>query len=91
MVFTKSAFFDSFSPFKNGNFRTYLLGQGISLIGTFMQQMALQWFIWDVTQDTRWVGIVAAVTFAPAFFLMPYRLYCRPHRPAQIAHHYTVY
>lgn len=72
MVLTKSAFFDSFTPFKNANFRTYLLGQGISLIGTFMQQMALQWFIWDVTQDTRWVGIVAAVTFAPAFFLMPF-------------------
>lgn len=72
MVLTKSAFFDSFSPFKNANFRTYLLGQGISLVGTFMQQMALQWFIWDVTQDTRWVGIVAAVTFAPAFFLMPF-------------------
>lgn len=72
MELTKSAFFDSFSPFKNANFRTYLLGQGISLIGTFMQQMALQWFIWDVTQDTRWVGIVAAVTFAPAFFLMPF-------------------
>ena len=72
MVLTKSAFWDSFSPFKNANFRTYLLGQGISLVGTFMQQMALQWFIWDVTQDTRWVGIVAAVTFAPAFFLMPF-------------------
>lgn len=72
MVLTKSAFLDSFSPFKNANFRTYLLGQGISLVGTFMQQMALQWFIWDVTQDTRWVGIVAAVTFAPAFFLMPF-------------------
>jgi MFS family permease len=72
MVLTKSAFFDSFTPLKNANFRTYLLGQGISLVGTFMQQMALQWYIWDVTQDTRWVGIVAAVTFAPAFFLMPF-------------------
>lgn len=72
MVPTKSAFLDSFSPFKNANFRTYLVGQGISLVGTFMQQMALQWFIWEVTQDTRWVGIVAAVTFAPAFFLMPF-------------------
>jgi len=72
MVLTKSAFIDSFTPFRNANFRTYLLGQGISLVGTFMQQMALQWFIWDITQDTRWVGIVAAVTFAPAFFLMPF-------------------
>lgn len=72
MALTKSAFFDSFTPFKNANFRTYLLGQGISLVGTFMQQMALQWFIWEITQDTRWVGIVAAVTSAPAFFLMPF-------------------
>lgn len=72
MSIAKSHFFDAFTPFQNANFRTYLLGQGISLIGTFMQQMALQWFIWDVTQDTRWVGVVAAVTFAPAFFLMPF-------------------
>ena len=72
MVQTKSFFLDSFTPLKNANYRTYLLGQGISLMGTFMQQMALQWFIWALTQDTRWVGIVAAVTFAPAFFLMPF-------------------
>lgn len=69
---SKTFFLDSFSPLKNVNYRTYLLGQGVSLIGTFMQQMALQWFIWDITHDTRWVGIVAAVTFAPAFFLMPF-------------------
>lgn len=68
----QARFFDSFSPLKNRNYRTYLLGQGISLAGTFMQQMALQWFIWEITNDTRWVGIVAAVTFAPAFFLMPF-------------------
>jgi MFS family permease len=72
MLSTKSAFLASFTPLKNTNFRTYLLGQGVSLIGTFMQQMALQWFIWEITKDTRWVGIVVAVTFAPAFFLMPF-------------------
>jgi len=72
MLLTKSAFLASFTPLKNANFRTYLLGQGVSLIGTFMQQMALQWFIWEVTKDTRWVGIVVAMTFAPAFFLMPF-------------------
>jgi MFS family permease len=71
MTRINSTFLDSFTPFQNVNFRTYLLGQGISLVGTFMQQMALQWFIWEITQDTRWIGIVAAVTFAPAFFLMP--------------------
>ncbi|MEZ4865429.1 MAG: MFS transporter [Caldilineaceae bacterium] len=72
MASITSSFLDSFSPLVNKNFRTYLLGQGISLTGTFMQQMALQWFIWEITQDTRWVGIVAATTFAPSFFLMPF-------------------
>jgi MFS family permease len=37
-----------------------------------MQQMALQWLVWEITQDTRWIGIVAATTFAPGFFLMPF-------------------
>ncbi len=72
MILTKAHFFDSFTPFRNANFRTYIMGQGVSLTGTFMQQMALQWYIWDVTADTRWVGVVAAVSFAPAFFLMPF-------------------
>lgn len=72
MVTSKSAFIDSFTPFRNGNVRTYLIGQGISLTGTFMQQMALQWLVWEITQDTRWIGTVAAVTFAPGFFLMPF-------------------
>ncbi|MCB0110637.1 MAG: MFS transporter, partial [Caldilineaceae bacterium] len=72
MAVTRSAFFESFTPFRNSNVRTYLIGQGISLTGTFMQQMALQWLVWQITQDTRWIGIVAATTFAPGFFLMPF-------------------
>ena len=72
MALTRAAFLESFTPFRNANVRTYLIGQAISLTGTFMQQMALQWFVWDITKDTRWIGIVAAVTFAPGFFLMPF-------------------
>ncbi|MCB9149558.1 MAG: MFS transporter [Caldilineaceae bacterium] len=72
MLTARSTFLDSFTPFKNVNFRTYLMGQVVSLTGTFMQQMALQWFVWEITQDTRWIGIVAAITSAPAFFLMPF-------------------
>ena len=72
MLTARSSFLDSFTPFKNANYRTYLMGQGVSLAGTFMQQMALQWFVWELTQDTRWIGIVAAITSAPAFFLMPF-------------------
>ena len=72
MLTSRSTFLDSFTPFKNVNYRTYLMGQGVSLAGTFMQQMALQWFVWEITRDTRWIGIVTAITTAPAFFLMPF-------------------
>jgi MFS family permease len=72
MSLTRTAFIDSFTPFRNANVRTYLTGQAVSLTGTFMQQMALQWLVWEITQDTRWIGIVAATTFAPGFFLMPF-------------------
>ncbi len=72
MSLTRTAFIDSFTPFRNANVRTYLTGQAVSLTGTFMQQMALQWLVWQITQDTRWIGIVAATTFAPGFFLMPF-------------------
>lgn len=68
----QSAFWDSFTPFQNKNFRTYLLGHAISVSGTFMQQMALQWFVWEITQDTRWIGIIGALSLAPTFFLMPF-------------------
>ena len=45
MALTRAAFLESFTPFRNANVRTYLIGQAISLTGTFMQQMALQWFV----------------------------------------------
>lgn len=67
----RANFVDSFAPLEDRNFRVYMFGHTVSVIGTFMQQMALQWFVWDITEDTRWLGIITALTLAPAFFLMP--------------------
>ena len=61
----------SFSPLKNRNYRIYITGQAISLIGTFMQQVATQWYVWDITKDARWIGIIGACTFIPLFLLSP--------------------
>ncbi len=62
----------AFAPLQNRNYRIYVTGQAISLIGTFMQQVALQWLIWDITHDTRWTGVVNALLFVPMFFLGPF-------------------
>jgi MFS family permease len=63
---------DAIKPLHNRNFRTYISGQAISLIGTFMQQAAMQWFVWTITADTRWIGVVGALGFLPVFFLAPF-------------------
>jgi MFS family permease len=72
MTLFRNAVSDSLSTLKNQNYRTYVLGQFISLIGTFMQQVAQQWFIWDVTHDSRWIGIIGACAVAPVFFIGPF-------------------
>jgi MFS family permease len=62
---------DSFSPLKNRNFRIYISGQAVSLIGTFMQQVAQQWYVWDISRDPLWIGVVGAMAFVPMLVLGP--------------------
>src|SRR5882762_1772617 len=42
------------------NFRLFLLGQGISLIGTWMQSVALGWLVLDITNSPFAVGLTQA-------------------------------
>src|SRR5205085_8974026 len=57
--------------FAHRNFRLFFAGQGLSLVGTWMQQTALPWLVYRITGDARWL---AAVTFAgqfPAVVFLP--------------------
>ncbi len=71
MSVVSALFAKSFSPLKNRNYRIYITGQAISLIGTFMQQVAMQWYVWDITRDARWIGIISACTYGALFLLSP--------------------
>ena len=53
------------SPFRHRNFRLFFGGQMISLIGTWMQQVAQAWLVLELTHDPIWLGIVAAAQFMP--------------------------
>jgi MFS family permease len=54
------------------NFRLFFLGQSISLIGTWMQQVAMAWLVYPVLTDSSWwLGVVAFASQVPAFFLSP--------------------
>ena len=53
------------------NFRLYFLGQAVSLIGTWMQQVALAWLVWQITGSAWWLGLVGFASQVPSFFLGP--------------------
>ncbi|HEX6868424.1 MAG TPA: MFS transporter [Candidatus Limnocylindrales bacterium] len=60
---------DGLSPFRHRNFRLFFTGQMISLIGTWMQQVAQAWLVLELTHDPIWLGIVAAAQFLPVVIL----------------------
>jgi MFS family permease len=43
------------------NFRLFFLGQGVSLIGTWMQNVAQGWLVLELTNSPFYVGLVAAL------------------------------
>jgi len=54
------------------NFRLYWIGQGISRIGTWMQQISLPWLVLTLGGSPIQLGIVAALEFVPALVLAPF-------------------
>ncbi len=62
----------TFSSLKIRNFRLYFLGQGFSLVGTFMQGFAQSWLVLTLTGHATEVGLVSALQFGPVLFLAPY-------------------
>mgnify|MGYP000634291872 FL=1 len=66
------AFSQVFASLKNYNFRLYFGGQCISLIGTWMQQIAMSWLVFRLTGS---VLLLATVTFTaqiPILVATPY-------------------
>jgi len=53
------------------NFRLFFSGQLISLIGTWMQHVALSWLIYRLTGSAFMLGMVAFIGQFPIFFLTP--------------------
>ncbi|HZV05718.1 MAG TPA: MFS transporter [Gemmataceae bacterium] len=53
------------------NYRLYFIGQGISLVGTWMQQIAMSWLVFQLTQSSLQLSIVLFAGQIPALFLAP--------------------
>ena len=54
------------------NFRLYFSGQAVSLIGTWMQSVALVWLVLELTGSAALLGLVVAVQFLPVLLLGAY-------------------
>ena len=54
------------------NFRIFFFGQSISLIGTWMQQVAVSWLAYRLTNSPMWLGVVVFAAQMPTFFLAPF-------------------
>jgi MFS family permease len=53
------------------NFRLFFIGQSISLIGTWMQQVAMSWLVLILTDSSWWLGLVGFSSQIPSFLLAP--------------------
>lgn len=60
---------DSLSVLQNRDFRVYWLGQAVSLIGTWMQQMAQAWVVATLSQDAAILGLLAVIGSLPLLLL----------------------
>ena len=63
---------DSYSALSSKNFRTFLYGNVFSVVGVWIQRLALGWHAWQLSESALVVGIVAAAQFLPLVLLTPF-------------------
>jgi len=64
-----STLLESFSPLRIRDFRVYLGGQAISLVGTWLQVTAQGWAVWVISRSTSALGIAAMLSTLPILLL----------------------
>jgi MFS family permease len=60
-----------FVSLQSRNYRLYFTGQSISLIGTWMQNVALSWLVYRLTGSVFLLGLVGFTSQIPTFILSP--------------------
>lgn len=61
-----------FRALRYKNYRLFFIGQGISLTGTWMQQMAIGWLIYRLTKSPFMLGFVGFLGNIPTFIFTPF-------------------
>ncbi|TDN40061.1 MFS transporter [Hymenobacter sp. UV11] len=62
----------AFRSLEHRNFRLYFAGQSVSLIGTWMQRLAVSWLVYSATHSSLLLGVVLFAGQIPMLLLAPY-------------------
>jgi MFS family permease len=62
----------TFAALANPNYRRWFAGQGVSLIGTWMQTVAQGWLVYTLSGSGTELGLVVALQMVPVLILAPY-------------------
>ncbi len=62
----------AFRSLQHRNFRLYYAGQSVSLIGTWMQRLAVSWLVYSATHSSVLLGVVMFAGQIPTLLLSPY-------------------
>jgi MFS family permease len=60
-----------FRSLRYRNYRLFFSGQGISLIGTWVQRITMPWLVYHMTGSTLLLGVVSFAGQIPTFLLSP--------------------
>lgn len=54
------------------NFRHYFMGHTLSTLGTWIQQVALAWLVYELTQSATLLGLITFFALAPQLVISPF-------------------
>src|ERR1700680_4366466 len=58
--------------FHHRNYRLFFAGQSVTLLGAWVQTVALSWLVYRLTHSVFLLGVVTFVSQAPIFFITPF-------------------
>lgn len=56
---------------RSRNYRLFVAGQSVSLVGTWMQQVAMSWLVYRLTNSAMLLGVVGFASQIPTFLISP--------------------
>ncbi len=57
--------------FSNRNYTLYTSANGVSLVGLWIQRLAVGWLTWQLTHSAFWLGVIAFADLCPTLVIGP--------------------